>query len=265
MHIINLTLECKEAKGDGTIIVCMNRDYRVRIHPKDCGTFTNAPVKKLIVRHKMEYLEADIVQVEENGETYLQAILPPIERKDYVDLGVCGREEEDPTSIPTYTSKSARFSCDKSILCGTAVIKTDPILSELAVTESGTYLSSEQGADGFYKVDVQIASKAEENRTVALSMLSGDQVILPSNNNSTLSQVVIVKPIGLVPRNIKNGVNIGGVVGIFEDSALPIEIQTGAEMEELLETGKPGEIYKYVGPTSNTFKNGGIYIIEVEE
>ena len=58
-------------------------------------------------------------------------------------------------------------------------------------------------------------SKEEQVKVVALDMAQGDQNVLPSENK-VLSQVTITKPDTLVAGNIKQGVNIGGVVGTYE-------------------------------------------------
>lgn len=216
MHIINLTIECKTAIGDDTKIVCMNSDYVVRIDANDCGTFVSSPVKKLIVRYGKEYKESNITEVTDGGKTYLQAVLPLIERQDYVDLGVCGKQTDDPTETPLYTSKSARFTCDKSILCGAVVPKYEPKMSTLTATKNGNYKAVDHNADGFYEVDVQVPLKIEESRTVDLNMLDGNQVIVPSYATYSMTEVTIVKPLNLVPENIREGVDIGGVVGSFE-------------------------------------------------
>ena len=219
MHIINLTLQCKTATGDGTKIVCMNSDYVVRVNANDCGTFLNAPIKKLIVRHGMEYYESPINELNENGTVILQATLPPLERNGYVDLGVCGKESE--TSAPIYTSTSARFECDKSVLTGVVVFKTDPVLKSRTITENGTYKAVQYDADGFYEVDVQVSTKIEEERTVDLAMANGDQVITPSGANRTMQKVTITKPRNLIPENIQKGITIAGVTGVFEGTYGP--------------------------------------------
>ena len=229
MHIINLTIECKTATGDGTKIVCMNSDYRVIVHTKDCGTFTNSPVKKLVVRQGREYWEAPITEEIVDGETVLQACLPPLERHDYVDLGVCGKDTDDPTITPAYSSTSARFLCDKSILCGTTILRSDPKLIALDVSANGTYRAGDHGADGFYEVDVDVTSKLSESRTVDLSMANGNQVIVPSGTNRTMEQVTVKKPVSLVPSNIKKGVNIGGITGTYEQILEEKEIKTNGE------------------------------------
>ena len=59
--------------------------------------------------------------------------------------------------------------------------------------------------------------KEEEEKSVALDMLSGNQIIMPTENK-VLSKVTIEKPSTLISDNIKNGVNIGGVTGNFVGS-----------------------------------------------
>lgn len=229
MHIINLTIECKNAIGDNTTIVCMNNDYVVRITAQDCGTFIDSPIKKLIVKQDREYCEADILEIEENGQRFLQAVLPPVERAGNIYLGVCGKDSDDPAIIPNYSSTSARFACEKSILSGAVVLKADPKLSAIEFTENGAYRAIDYGSDGFYQVDVQIDSKVEESRTVDLTMVGGNQVIEPSNSARTLSQVTVVKPISLTPDNIRKDVNIGGVVGSYAPTLVEKNIHESGE------------------------------------
>ena len=58
---------------------------------------------------------------------------------------------------------------------------------------------------------------ATEERTVELSMPSGDQVIQPTSGK-VMSKVTVRKPAALLPENIKSGVSIGGVTGTYEGS-----------------------------------------------
>lgn len=58
----------------------------------------------------------------------------------------------------------------------------------------------------------------EVEKTVALDMLSGDQVITPGKG-TTLKKVTVKKPSGLIPTNIVSGVDIGGVIGTATVSA----------------------------------------------
>jgi hypothetical protein len=216
MHIINLTIKCKNATGDSTKIVCMNSDYVVRLTTEDCGTFTNATVKKLVVRYGREYREVDIKNVTIEDETFLQATLPPIERADYVDLGVCGKETDDENAVPVYSSTSARFHCDKSILSGAVIKFSDPTLTSLKVIENGTYKAGDHASDGFHTVEVSVAGGNTEMRQVDLAMSEGDQEIYPTKTGYAMSKVRVRKPDTLTPENIVKDVDIGGVVGTFE-------------------------------------------------
>ena len=58
--------------------------------------------------------------------------------------------------------------------------------------------------------------KPEEEKTVYLNMVNGDQVITPTAGK-TMSKVTVKKPLALKRSNIRNNVNIGGVVGILEE------------------------------------------------
>ena len=214
MHIINLSIKCKEATGDGTKIVCLNSDYKVRITAEDCGTFTNAPVKKLIVRHGKEYYEVDIKsELEDDGQTYLQAELPPIEWKEYVHLGVCGKNSEN--AKPTYTSKSAKFECDDSVLNGVVILRAAPKLTSLDVTANGTYRATDTGDDGYYVVNVNTFTKTEVTKEVDLDFMYGDQEVVPTFNTQSLSKVIIKQPSTLSSGNIVKGVTIAGITGSY--------------------------------------------------
>lgn len=59
---------------------------------------------------------------------------------------------------------------------------------------------------------------ATEERTVELSMPSGNQVILPTSGK-VMRKVAVQKPATLLPENIKKDVVIGGVTGTLEASS----------------------------------------------
>ena len=69
------------------------------------------------------------------------------------------------------------------------------------------------GITGTYEVVLNT-----ETVETPLSMKDGNQVILPSKPNYTLSEVTIVKPNTLVADNIKAGVEIGGITGTYTGS-----------------------------------------------
>ena len=60
-------------------------------------------------------------------------------------------------------------------------------------------------------------SKPEQEKTDALSMYSGNQIISP-DNGKVLSKVTITKPTTLTPENIRKNIDIGGVVGTLEEA-----------------------------------------------
>lgn len=52
-----------------------------------------------------------------------------------------------------------------------------------------------------------------EEAVVDLNMANGDQVIMPSADGKVLSKVTIEKPETLIPENIMEGIDIGGIIG----------------------------------------------------
>lgn len=58
--------------------------------------------------------------------------------------------------------------------------------------------------------------KPEEEKTVYLNMVNGDQVITPTAGK-TMSKVTVKKPLTLKPSNIRENVYIGGIMGILEE------------------------------------------------
>lgn len=338
MPIINLTINGKRATGDDTKIVCMNSDYTVRITFIDCDALVNLPVKKLVVRYGKEYKETDIKDVSVvDGQVVSEVKLPAVECQTYAGIGVYGKETDDPLVEPSFATTPARFECDKSVLCGTAIKKTDPKLTSLEINDNGTYNATDFLVDGFYKIDVNVVGKYEETQTVDLFMPDGDQVINPTNNTRIMSQVIVTKPMNLIPENIRKGINIGGVTGAYgsilkpltvvsngeytpeegadgfsrvtvavpvtvipaspklqdkivtengevtadigydglakvtvavpsgaDDSALPIEVSTEAEMTELLTVGEVGSVYKYTG-TTGIYENSALYVLEATD
>lgn len=221
MHIINLTINCKAATGDNTTIVCMNSDYVFEVKVNDCGTFVSAPVKKLVVRHNKEYFE---VSLRDMGAGVYQAPLPPIDYDGYIDVGICGKETDSPDAVPVYASTAARYTCERSVLNGVVVLKAEPKLSTIHITENGTYKSADAGFDGYHEVSVNIPTKQEESRVVDLAMSLGDQRIVPSYGMYTMSETIVRRPANLIPENIKNGVEIGGIVGSYDIPAYTGEI-----------------------------------------
>lgn len=214
MPTIKLTIDGKKAIGDGTQIVCMNKDYEVDIEYKNCDKLVALPIKKLVVKHGREYKEVDVSDLR-------NAILPPIEYPGNVELGVYGKERSE--DEPEFTTIPAIFECAKSVLCGAEILKTVPKLISLTVDKNQTLYKAKEGpyfADGFNEVDVSIPFKGEVPAKDVELFFTKDtniqQVTPPNDELYTLSYVEIKKPNTLVPENIKKGVTIAGIAGTYD-------------------------------------------------
>lgn len=93
-------------------------------------------------------------------------------------------------------------------------VSVQPKLQEKSVTVNGA-VAPDDGFQGLSKVTVNVAGKEEQEKTAALAMTEGDQVVTP-DTGKVLSKVTITKPETLVATNVKKDVNIGGVVGTLE-------------------------------------------------
>lgn len=211
---ITLTIDGKNATGDGTVIVCLNKDYEVLVKATNCASFNETGKKYLIVRHGRDYYECLLTFVSSGTYTQYKVDLPALKRADYVELGVCGKTGDNPE--PLYCSKSARFKCDKSILSDAVFNKNTFILKETEIKENGTFYAVNDGAEGYSKVKVNVTNKLSEERTLQLAMGTDGMVITPSTSDRLMTKVIIQRPDGLRPENIVKGVNIGGVIGTYE-------------------------------------------------
>ena len=93
----------------------------------------------------------------------------------------------------------------------------------VTITQNGTsQVAPDSGYDGMSKATIitNVPSTPTEEKTVALDMASGNQVITPTSGK-VLSKVTITKPSTMLATNIKKDVNIGGVVGTYEGVILP--------------------------------------------
>ena len=94
---------------------------------------------------------------------------------------------------------------------------------DVTITQNGTTeITADSGYDGMSKATIitNVPSTPTEEKTVALDMASGNQVITPTSGK-VLSKVTITKPSTMLATNIKKDVNIGGVVGTYEGVILP--------------------------------------------
>lgn len=82
--------------------------------------------------------------------------------------------------------------------------------------------------------------------------------------NSTTTEVANGKIATLSCNGKKMKSDIVVEVPSAEDSAIPTEVSTEAEMTALLESGEVGGVYKYTG-TTGTYENGALYVLEEEQ
>lgn len=210
---ITLTIDGRNATGDDTVIVSHNKDYEVKVQAKNCASFTASSEQYLIVRHDRDYYECRLGSPTGGTYTEYKVQLPPLKYTDYVELGVCGKNASKEIE---YCSKSARYKCEESIMSGVVALKNTFSLATKEIKDNGIFKATDDGVEGYSEVQVRVADKDVETRSLALAMSNGGMIIKPSNSNLLMSEVTIAKPEDLKPSNIKKGAIIGGVVGTYE-------------------------------------------------
>lgn len=116
-----------------------------------------------------------------------------------------------------------------------------------AINSKGGNITTER-IDQFASEVASLPSpKEEETKTLTPDFSSGNQVIVPTSDK-VLSQVTLIKPAQLIPENIKEDVDICGVVGTLEsgggvDTSL---IYQDLEDEYSLEITNVDVSYKYL-------------------
>lgn len=132
-------------------------------------------------------------------------------------------------------------------------------LSKVAVNVPGEVLPEFSEVEGF---DVFLDEADEGTITVGYSTPQDVKLSAPSGSASA-SRLASVDDDNFIPSNIKKGVSIFGLTGAYEaeDTALPTEVSTEAEMTALLTSGTIGGVYKYTGVTG-TYENGALYVLE---
>jgi hypothetical protein len=94
-----------------------------------------------------------------------------------------------------------------------------------------------------------------------MAYINGNEILFSANVN-----ISGIDPSGelLITKNDTYDVTSLASVKV-EVPSLPKEIATESEMNALLESGRAGTVYKYTGESTESYENGGIYIIEVVE
>lgn len=102
---------------------------------------------------------------------------------------------------------------------------TDYLMNEVTVSKPDTLIPEniKSGINIAQIVGTYTGAESEEV-TTNLNMSDGNQVITPSSGK-VFSKVTVTKPDTMLPENIKNGINIGGVVGTL--------VSGGGETEEV--------------------------------
>lgn len=111
------------------------------------------------------------------------------------------------------------------------------------LTETGTKTLNTEGKYCEGNISVENTELETEEKTVELSMPSGNQTVSPSAGKF-LSAVTVKKPATMLPENIKSGVNIGGVVGTLKVANLQdeksVSITANGTVEVTPDTGYDG-------------------------
>lgn len=141
------------------------------------------------------------------------------------DEGYCGL---DSVTVAVPATPTQEKTVDLAMASGDQVIPPDSgyDLSKVTVKKPSTLVASN------IKTGVSIggvtgtleAKKEEEAKTVDLNLASGNQTITPTSGK-VISQVIVKKPVTMLPENIKKNVNIGGVTGTLEPQTAP-KLQT---------------------------------------
>ena len=157
-----------------------------------------------------------------------------------------------------------------------AEVNVEPALQEKTVTENGE-VTADSGYTGLSKVIVNVESEVipeftevedfavfangADEGSLELAYSVSQDVKLSAASPAPL---VSIDDANFIANNIKKDVSIFGLTGAYEaeDSPLPIEVSTEAEMTALLESGEVGGVYKYTGETTVTYENGALYVIE---
>lgn len=131
----------------------------------------------------------------------------------------------------------------------------DITTEELEVDENGTYTAPLGKAYTPVKVNVPQPSGSvniTENGTVDVKDYETAVVNVP--NPSTGSLNITENGIYDVIEKASANVNVR--------KAVPIEVSTAAEMDDVLISSNLGKAYKFTGTTDDTYTNGDIYVVE---
>lgn len=135
-------------------------------------------------------------------------------------------------------------SVDLNLSSGNQTVSPDEdkVLSSVVINKPSTLLSENiLNGVSIAGVDGNIVVKEEQEKTVDLDLLSGNQTVSP-DSGKTLSLVTINKPSTLLPTNIKKDVSIAGVTGTYESSGGSPSSSSIDEIDNIIFVDYDGEI-----------------------
>lgn len=178
------------------------------------------------------------------------------------------------TAPESYIASSISFVCGTANYLGIVVLTSDTLTTVTYAdgTDNGVkvynngWLSTEYQTitvladtevEDWYEANIEYVGGSNITPTTEVIYKNG-AVIIDAGKTITLHTAGHKFTEDLVIKTNKGQSSGGG-------SGAPIEVATEAEMTALLETAEVGSVYKYVGETTDTYENGGLYIVEAVE
>ena len=89
----------------------------------------------------------------------------------------------------------------------------------ITITTNGSRTVTPDGGKVLSKVTIttNVPATPTQEKTAELALANGNQVISP-DSGKVLSKVTIIKPVALIPENIRKNTEIGGVIGALEEA-----------------------------------------------
>lgn len=189
-----------------------------------------------------------------------QQIIAPSSGKWLSSVTVNPVPTETKTATPTTSQQTIEPSTGKWL--SQVTVNATPLTSK-SVTSGDTVQTVAPTSPNIGFSSVTVNPVPTEDKTVALSLASGDQTVSRSSGK-WINSVTITKPSTLLAENIKKDINIAGVVGtLVAGGDNPLIATTDSEMTGYLTVDNNGKVVKFTG-TSSTYDTNALYLIEQE-